>query len=268
MVRKYIYQILFILFSVVSAGIGLFVVSDTTLKALFIILTFFSLVLAYNPDNLVVQYRDMHMEWGTTLSEGYDGLIEHANKNSSAAAERMSEVRYRSHSNEPFHELAQVIDTGIEYQDSTLPNMILSNLKLNIESKKYVEYFQDPSMKVVRFEQDRLYVDSSERKEFLKENMVFRIYTERVQLANESAESVSNQIGIAEVVLTSKNITEMRMRRWTTPLENPEIQSIRQNELKGKKVRAEILLPESIKNTPIEELEEAYQQLRPIRSDI
>lgn len=59
----------------------------------------------------------------------------------------------------------------------------------------------------------------------------------------------------------------MKMEKWSVPIHNDKIMEIRNNELKGKKLHADILIPESVEEMASEELDEAYQQLKPIQSE-
>jgi len=262
----YFYRTMLFLFAILSAVSAVFLVSSGAGVVVLFIVAFFSLILSIRLDNLRIKIRDYELDLGKNVSEGYDGLIEHTKDASNIAAQSLQKVKNVS-SGDPFHDLSVLIESGIRNRDMTAADQLLNNLKINISSRKYLERFEDTEMKVVRFENNDLYVNSSGKEGYLKRGMRFRVYRDTVQLSDDTAEEVTEFLGIASVELASKGTTKMTMKRWAVDFDSEEVEEIRNNELKGKKLYADILIPESVAETPIEELEQAYEQLKPIRSN-
>jgi len=262
---EYIIRLVFVLVGVVSLALA--ILSGGTLALGFIFITVVCLILAIKYRGLKLTVRGYTLEFGESLPDGFEGLIEHAEKSSKTAAESLREVRMVSNSNDPYHDLSEIIDSGIKTRDQSGADLLISELKTSIQSKNYLEKAEDRQMKVVRFEDDILHVNSGGKEGLLKRGMQFRIYRKTVELADEESEDVEDQIGIATVELASKQTTKMRMREWLKPLDDPEITAIRENKLKGEKLFADIVVSDPLKQTPKEELEEAYQQLNTLRSE-
>ena len=266
-IEEYITRFLFLLFAIISILATQIVTGGAFIIGLLVI-SFFSLIIFAKFDGIKVTLGKYSLDLSEGLSNGYEGLIEHANEYSTSAAQSLLKIQQYNDSGDPFHDLARIIDNGIEHEEQTGIDKLLNELKTNIATRKYVDEVQDPSMKVVRFQEDDLHVNSSGKEEFLKSGMKFRIYRETTQLSDGSAEDVTDSIGVASVVLVSKGTTQMKMERWGVTLDNPEIKEIRSNELKGKKLYADIYISESVEKTPLTELEQAYQQLKTNRAEL
>lgn len=264
---EYVIRLLFLVLAVASVGSAIFLVGSGTGLVVLIIIGFFSLLITARYQNLRVELGDYVLDFNDNLSEGYDGLIEHTKVSSSLAAQSLQEVRRHARSGDPFHDLSRIIDIGIKNRNKSPPDQLLSNLKVNISSKIYIESFSETDMKVVRLQDYEIYVNSGDKSNFLKTGMKFRIYRKTLQISNDTAEDITDSLGVASVVLASKGTTKLKMEQWTVPIDNQEVVEIRNNDLKGKKLYADILIPESVKETPIQELKEAYQQLKPIRTE-
>lgn len=265
---NYILRFSFFLLAITAAGAAVFLVASGIGIVLLMIISFFSLIIAARFNDVSIELGDYSLDLGHKAPEGFDGLIEHVSKSSDSAARSLEQIKNRSSSGDPFHELSLFIDKGIDNFDRTAADRLLSELKAGIDTLRYVNEFEETEMKVVRFKNDILYVNSSGKEEFLKKRMKFRIYRETVQISNETAEDVTDTLGIAAVELASKGTTKMRVERWLTRLDSQDVSEIRNNELNGKKLYVDVLVPESAKETPIEDLEQAYQQLKPIRTEV
>ncbi|MCF2166068.1 hypothetical protein [Halobacterium salinarum] len=263
------FRILFLLLGISMVYAALVVLGGGSGMVILLVLAFTSFSISAGIDKLNIKFRGHRLGLGEPLSEGYQGLIEHANKSSEGASRSLRKVKRHSDSEDPFHDLSSVIDAGIQERNRTSVASLLEDLNSNIQTKKYIESFEDTGMKVVRFENDELWVNSEGRSTYLKRNMKFRIYREKIETSNESAEPVDDHLGVASVIRASKRTTKMKMERWTTSLEDEEVQEIRGGEggLKGKRVFADVYVSEGVAEASLEELEEAYQQLKPIRSE-
>lgn len=264
----YILRFFFLLLAVISAIAAVLIIASGIGTVLLIVISFFSLLIASKYDNLEINLGDYSLDLGDRLSAGFDGLIEHANKSSNNAAGALGRVKRNSDSGDPFYELSILIDEGFESINQTPIDRLLSNFKISVATRKYVDEFDETKMKVVRFEDNVLHVKSSGKEEFLKSGVKFRIYQETQHVSNNTLEDVTDILGIATVVLSSKGTTKMKVERWLTSLEDENIRELRNNELLGKKLYVDVLMPEAVEDTPIEELEEAYQQLKPIRTEL
>lgn len=264
----YALRFFFLLLAIVAAAAALFLVASGIGIVLLMVIAFFSLIIAARFDDIKIELGDYSLDLGDRTPENFDGLIEHVSKSSDSAARSLERVKSRGSSGDPYHELSLFIDKGIDNFDRTAADLLLSELKTGIATQQYVNEFKETEMKVVRFEGDTLHVKSPGKEEFLKNGMKFRIYRETVQMSNETAEDVTDSLGIATVELASKGTTRMRVDQWLTRLDSQDMVEIRNNELKGKKLYVDVLIPEVAKETPIEDLEQAYQQLKPIRTEV
>lgn len=264
----YILRFFFLLLAIAAAAAAIFLVASGIGIVLLMVISFFSLIIAARFNDISIELGDYSLDLGNTTPKGFGGLIQQASKSSKSAARSLEQVKTHSSSGDPFHELSLFIDKGIDNFDRTAADRLLSELKTGISTRRYVDKFEETEMKVVRFEDDILHVKSSGKEEFLKKRMEFRIYRDTVQISNETAEDVTDSLGIATVELASKGTTKMKVERWLTRLDSQDLIEIRDNELKGKKLYVDVLVPEIAEETPVENLEQAYQQLKPTRNKV
>lgn len=181
---EYIIRFFFLLLSIASVVAALLVVGNGIGVVVLMILAFFSLLISASYQGTSVELGDYKLDFGDELPDGYNGLIEHASKSSKVTAQRLREVRRHADSGDPFHDLSVIIDSGMNNRNKTAADQLLSALKINISARRYSEKFSDTEMKVVRFQNNKLYVNSSGKSEYLKEGMKFRIYRNTCQISD------------------------------------------------------------------------------------
>jgi hypothetical protein len=173
----------------------------------------------------------------------------------------MESIQSHDVSANSFDELANVIKSGLYARENTPVERLRDTIDFMINTKRYEDQFANTEMKVVDFRDDTLHVKSGNKGEFLKEGMKFKIVANRRSVSGDEVEQVSEPVGIAEVTLASRATTKMRVLRWDVPTDQDNIEEMRRNELKGKQISVDVIIPDELEGVKIEDLEETRNEL-------
>ncbi|WP_436347681.1 hypothetical protein [Natronorubrum sp. FCH18a] len=258
----------YILLCVVSAvSIALAVTQDYSGNVTLglILAAFLSAILFLEFETLKLKFRDVQMELGSrgrSSEHHFREILEIAQNESDRAYALLTQIESESTSIRTFDELSNVIEQGLVLKSSSPFEYVLQVMNEIVSTKKYTSKYDDTEMKVVRFENDTLYVKSEERGPDLKRGMKFEVVRIGTQPSGEEIEEVSERVAIAEVSLAQKRTTELKIIRWEVRTDQEEIIEIRNNNLLDRRVTVDIITPEEIEEISQDELEETQRELQ------
>ncbi|GAA0196958.1 hypothetical protein ACFFQF_32575 [Haladaptatus pallidirubidus] len=198
---------------------------------------------------------------GKETKSAFQQIKEIAEEESIRTARLLEAVRTRNNSYRDIDELANIIEQGIKVEDTDPFTWLLSEVRNDLYVKDYKDEFPDSRMKVVQFEGDVIHVKSENRVQYLNEGMKFSVQLKQRSASGESLEKVDHPIGVAEIELVSHRTTKMRMVSWVSPLDDPQVQEVRSNNLKGKEIFADIVIRDEVENANRSQIEETKKEL-------
>lgn len=201
---------------------------------------------------------------GTNLESDFEQFAQIAGEGSNELEEHLRRIQSEDRTNQPFTAVANVLRTGIEHHGGFSFSTILEVLENSINAKRYQENIGEKRLKVVRFKDNQIHVNSGEAEEFLKRGLEFTIFVKVARMVDGEATDIERPIGKAEVELVSSQTTELRMVEWNVDREEEDIKELASNNLNNKRVTAQFDVESTIENVEMDALKEAYEILNEV----
>lgn len=192
-------------------------------------------------------------------TETYDHIVSVAGYESERAEALLRTVQSNSSTADPIDELSNVIELGLQSQIRYPIEAALRTVNRAIDTKNYIDTFDETEMRVVRFRGDTLHVKSESKGRYLQEGIRFGVYLIE---QDASGDDVHVLAGTAEVTLASERTTEMRILNWQVPTQEERINELRNGNLTERPARADIPAANELSDIDIQTLEQIQANLR------
>jgi len=153
-------------------------------------------------------------------ADGFDRIAAIADEESTELADSLRAIRYEF-DEASCEAIADTLITGIQARKTSPFYRTLRQLDSLLDARNFVEQSEDLEMQIVQREGERIYAKITEEHGSVKEGLEFDIYILDTINVDGDAETVSRQVGTAEVILVDDRVCGLEVVNWSDNFDPP-----------------------------------------------